>query len=367
MVLEIRSQNGCWTCRVRKRKCDEMAPVCSECHSLRLDCHGQVDKPTWMDRGAKQKEQAAKIKQMVAEVRRQRRLSQIPGRHQISTRSSRSHSRNSHSRESSSSSSTSSCSTTASITPTTPKPNIAHELYPSPLSPKFFEHDNDYRFSSDDLNLDFFLTGTTSPGFQGSSEGIGYSMPNNYVFEDNYMSTHQLSLPPKDITPSYPGGSLVQGLEAKQCNAVSKTANNKPELVFDNIEDAISLAHYFEKVFNWQFQFCQLQKLKFNQGHILWLSSKSRSLYHAILALSSSYKSIWGQLEATSPSLSDNQHTPQYDLAIKELQNDLQDPKTYKETWLLACIVTFLHSTVWPASTLLLCHAYMTIVASIQV
>lgn len=62
-----RSTNGCWTCRVRKKKCNEARPFCSTCLSLKLECHGYGARPVWMDNGPLQKEQALRFKRIVGQ------------------------------------------------------------------------------------------------------------------------------------------------------------------------------------------------------------------------------------------------------------------------------------------------------------
>lgn len=67
--LAARSLYGCWTCKVRRKKCDESRPFCNTCASLRLDCHGYGPKPRWMDNGALQKEKALEFKQIVSHTK----------------------------------------------------------------------------------------------------------------------------------------------------------------------------------------------------------------------------------------------------------------------------------------------------------
>ncbi|KAH3665893.1 hypothetical protein OGAPHI_004082 [Ogataea philodendri] len=44
-----RSKNGCWTCRLRRKRCPEQRPVCSECVRLGLECDGYtVERPAFM-------------------------------------------------------------------------------------------------------------------------------------------------------------------------------------------------------------------------------------------------------------------------------------------------------------------------------
>ncbi|KAH8800483.1 fungal-specific transcription factor domain-containing protein [Xylogone sp. PMI_703] len=45
-----RSIKGCYTCRIRKKKCDEQRPVCVNCSSRGILCHGSNFKPDWLGR-----------------------------------------------------------------------------------------------------------------------------------------------------------------------------------------------------------------------------------------------------------------------------------------------------------------------------
>lgn len=78
----IRSFNGCWTCRLRRKKCDENNPVCETCATLHITCYYNQEKPEWMDGGVKQEEMAERLKQEVkqrAHSRRGERLVHISG------------------------------------------------------------------------------------------------------------------------------------------------------------------------------------------------------------------------------------------------------------------------------------------------
>lgn len=61
----LRSLRGCWTCRLRRKKCDETRPVCTTCSTLEVTCHYGEAKPTWMDGGRREKEKTAEIKVMI--------------------------------------------------------------------------------------------------------------------------------------------------------------------------------------------------------------------------------------------------------------------------------------------------------------
>ncbi|KAK9475966.1 hypothetical protein V1514DRAFT_214263 [Lipomyces japonicus] len=43
-----RSRTGCWTCRLRRKKCPEEKPQCSACERLKLKCDGYGDRPEFM-------------------------------------------------------------------------------------------------------------------------------------------------------------------------------------------------------------------------------------------------------------------------------------------------------------------------------
>jgi hypothetical protein len=73
LTVAGRSPNGCWTCRLRKKKCDEKRPSCSTCTSLELDCDGYGPRPMWMDRGVLEREQALLVKGVVTQARLRRR------------------------------------------------------------------------------------------------------------------------------------------------------------------------------------------------------------------------------------------------------------------------------------------------------
>lgn len=78
----IRASNGCWTCRLRRKKCDELHPVCGTCATLHITCHYSEERPEWMDGGVRQGEMAERVKREVKEMahlRRGERAVQVSG------------------------------------------------------------------------------------------------------------------------------------------------------------------------------------------------------------------------------------------------------------------------------------------------
>ncbi|EFY94120.1 Zn(2)-C6 fungal-type DNA-binding domain protein [Metarhizium robertsii ARSEF 23] len=70
-----RSNNGCWTCRIRHRKCDEKHPICRECADRGITCHGYGPKPKWIDDEWKLQAELSRIKKTVnSNLRRKKKL-----------------------------------------------------------------------------------------------------------------------------------------------------------------------------------------------------------------------------------------------------------------------------------------------------
>ncbi|RDW57306.1 hypothetical protein BP5796_12756 [Coleophoma crateriformis] len=69
----MKSYDGCWTCRLRKKRCDETRPVCRNCSVLQVTCHFGEEKPSWMDGGLGQKEKAEEVKREVKSAAARRR------------------------------------------------------------------------------------------------------------------------------------------------------------------------------------------------------------------------------------------------------------------------------------------------------
>ncbi|EWZ00065.1 hypothetical protein FOYG_03976 [Fusarium oxysporum NRRL 32931] len=67
--------SGCWTCKLRHRKCDLQIPACRECTDRCIPCHGYGSKPTWMDGSAAENEELERIKRAVKQhVKKLRRV-----------------------------------------------------------------------------------------------------------------------------------------------------------------------------------------------------------------------------------------------------------------------------------------------------
>ncbi|KAL6821559.1 fungal-specific transcription factor domain-containing protein [Trichoderma camerunense] len=80
MYSKLRSFDGCWTCRVRRKKCAENRPVCDTCQALQITCYYEEEKPPWMDGGVRQTNMMEEIKAQIklsATQKRKRKHLQI--------------------------------------------------------------------------------------------------------------------------------------------------------------------------------------------------------------------------------------------------------------------------------------------------
>lgn len=78
--------SGCWTCRIRHRKCDLNSPTCNECTDRRVQCHGYGAKPAWMDGGQEEQKEKLRIKAAINENFRRVKKMQSRNRRSRSTK-----------------------------------------------------------------------------------------------------------------------------------------------------------------------------------------------------------------------------------------------------------------------------------------
>ncbi|KAJ5281862.1 hypothetical protein N7478_007234 [Penicillium angulare] len=78
-----RPHTGCWTCRLRRKRCDGALPQCQNCTGLDITCDRSPTRPIWMDGGLREKEKTEAIKQQIKDGAVGRR--QRPGRDQAAS------------------------------------------------------------------------------------------------------------------------------------------------------------------------------------------------------------------------------------------------------------------------------------------
>jgi hypothetical protein len=72
----LRSKQGCWTCRLRKKKCNEGRPLCSICTSLSITCYGYGPRPDWLDGGERERAVMNDMKEIVKHTSRRKSTTQ---------------------------------------------------------------------------------------------------------------------------------------------------------------------------------------------------------------------------------------------------------------------------------------------------
>lgn len=63
----------CWTCKLRRKKCDATKPTCRACESRDIPCYGFGDRPEWMNGGEEERAELNKIKDAVKKNNKRKR------------------------------------------------------------------------------------------------------------------------------------------------------------------------------------------------------------------------------------------------------------------------------------------------------
>ena len=99
MSTVLRSKQGYWTCKLRRKNCDEMRPYCSTRETLAIPCYGFGPRPEWMDAGDNEREVKNSLKEIVKRTSRRKPGSQLADRRdavlKIATRFPENHSKDS--------------------------------------------------------------------------------------------------------------------------------------------------------------------------------------------------------------------------------------------------------------------------------
>lgn len=218
------SPSGCWTCRLRHRKCDLRTPACRECRDRCIPCHGYGPKPSWMDGATAERQELTRIKKAVKQNFRKVRRAQNRDRRAASHRLHGT---------------------------TSPSPLVPVQSPSSPAAAAAVTghppHSHPRRLSAD----------AESPQTSHNSGIISLGPGNNYVPVQNARST---------ATSPY-------------------STHLAPSHVFQS-RAASLVMHYFDKVFYWQYPYFQSRSRLGNRGWFLSSISSGGPLYHAALALS---------------------------------------------------------------------------------
>lgn len=64
---------SCWTCKLRRKKCDEARPHCEACVTRTISCHGYGYRPNWMDGSVLQQRELEAVQKIVKENKKRNR------------------------------------------------------------------------------------------------------------------------------------------------------------------------------------------------------------------------------------------------------------------------------------------------------
>ncbi|KAH0551400.1 hypothetical protein GP486_007385 [Trichoglossum hirsutum] len=73
--MHRRSRSGCFTCRLRRKKCDEGKPTCKACKHLGLSC--EYKRPVWWGNNDQRKRQKETIKAMIKKTKLTEKVAQM--------------------------------------------------------------------------------------------------------------------------------------------------------------------------------------------------------------------------------------------------------------------------------------------------
>jgi hypothetical protein len=252
-MTDVRSVHGCWTCRLRHKKCDESRPSCISCSTRGLACLGYAAKPEWMDGGEVERRKRNEIKRIVKQNRRvnQERVTMLPTPQSSVSNLS------------------------------TPLLEYSQSIYlpsESTSSPDEFDHE----ILDKEYNIDYHLYDCFS------------SFPPHSSTENDPSTT---SFPPHSSTENtlsvslFPSASpLAEHISSTTSESRSQTDSDSS--LFDSsyakLEDreAILLMHYLDSVFYVQFALYNPLSCSYGRGWFLSLLRGSKPLYYGTLALS---------------------------------------------------------------------------------
>ncbi len=270
MATKIRSSDGCWTCRLRRKKCDENRPICTACGTLEIDCLYSEAKPDWMDGGEQQKERAEWLKAEVkrhAGYRREKRYMQgiEDGLGEL-------------------------------------------EMTEDSVDDSQVLDSEGRERSSTDSGRDYSIASATPPE---SVSNISSAAPEaqDHHSELKWQAMGNLITPAPSITASSPGNST----------SIATVSFEERELTMAML--------YLDYVFPFLFPFYRPPLIDSGRGWLLVVLSRNKPLFHTALSLASYFFSVALDnstgVHDTCKVHNAEELQKQQDLALRELQNDM--------------------------------------------
>ena len=311
--MAFRSRSGCWTCRVRRKKCDEARPACFQCTTLRVDCHGYGERPFWMDGGPREKAKTAALKQQVADAvirSRRKRRGRRKGQDVFSVVE-------------------------------------ALQSEPGPV-PRFQDQGNfDLQDNAYDLGPEEhvvfpqvnettdFMYPITCIGALSDLTTASSNTSMNPCGSASFGISNNIASFPANIREHDPiSGSGVINFTANSSiwnNCSDRNVASNPSLSSSlamtsskmshsvGLPDSVLLLHYIEAVYPWQFR--HYSSPPFSKAWLLWMIFQSRPLFLAVLAVSSSHRNLLHPPDNPASAYIEERATcDRYNLAVEELR-----------------------------------------------
>ncbi|KAI5459606.1 fungal-specific transcription factor domain-containing protein [Mariannaea sp. PMI_226] len=254
------SPSGCWTCKIRHRKCDLQTPSCRECKDRRIPCHGYGSKPSWMDGADAEKQELVRIKKAVKKNFRNLRKAQNRER-QLMKEKEKSHGIRS-----------------SSPLVLDESPSTAPNRLVTPLSSRLHSRHR------------------SEPSSCNRTEPRCGSQPTCMSPDHCHDPIDEGRSPSASPRPQHPTSTCVL----------------KPE-------SASLLMHYLDYVFYWQYPYFQRRTRLGNRGWLLLFLSHGGPLYHAVLALSALHRNK-AQVSQNQDYLRNQEAFEYHSKALRELR-----------------------------------------------
>ena len=253
MASGTRSKRGCWTCRIRKKKCDENIPKCNACLSLSIYCHAFNQKPEWVDGGEREREGATRIKNAVKESMNQRAALHASLRRQ-NRRKARGEER--------------------------------EESQVSPLA----EHLSPSLLVSDHGDSDGQMAGLT-PEISSHSDKSPNTITTTPPSASNQLRRNEISIPRSSAIHDLATLTLppFSGYEYEEEADDEDGRSTPPRVLADHRERL--LMHFLDHVFPIEFPFYNPSVSDSGRGWLLSLLIRTSPLYHAALSVSAYHHS----------------------------------------------------------------------------
>ncbi|KAG9242035.1 fungal-specific transcription factor domain-containing protein [Calycina marina] len=274
--LQIRSTRGCWTCRLRKKKCDEVQPQCQRCTAVNITCYYGT-KPDWYEDAALGKKELERIKSIISvSANRKRAAFREKSKRMVEAAPKRL---------------------------ITQSPSYATDPDVAGVT---YEHEL-VEISYDD-QVDFEQAQEVDSGFNNELPLFPNTTPPDSARYDPDNARFANTTSPIEVK--------------LQCPSMTK---NKPKEL--GLNEANLMMHYLDNVFYTQFRFFKPSIKAGSRGWLLSLLNRTKPLYHAALCLSAFHQQSLLSREDADQAQTNYLHQLElhHNLALEELQLFIHD------------------------------------------